>query len=143
MMVSLNAYQAYSPAEDLQTSQGRDQRLILHIEREKQEKQELFETLEHGMCVQWWTQGARHGRRSSGRAKGKKYDVGKLIGSQEEGQFVRDEYMEKVLERASTAWCDEGGVDEKWSAVRSALVTSAEDVLGREGRTGFVRHWAH
>ena len=39
-----------------------------------------------------------------------------------------------VLERAREAWCEDNGVDEKWLTIQSALVTTAEDVLGRAGR---------
>ena len=44
------------------------------------------------------------------------YDVEKLIvsrGKDEEGESVRNEYLEKVLERASEDWCEEDGVNKK------------------------------
>ena len=47
---------------------------------------------------------------------------------------MRAQYLEKVLERASDACSEDDGVDELWSAIQSALVTTAEDVLGGAGR---------
>ena len=63
----------------------------------------------------------------------KKVDVEKLIASEgrhEQGQQMRDDYLQKVLEKASIAWHEEDGVNDKWSAVCSALIHSAEEVLG-------------
>ena len=92
----------------------------------------------HLVCAKLRLLRAQCRRRSSeGGAKGKKYNVEKLIvsrGKDEEGEAVRSEYLEKVLERAREDWSEEDGVDEKWSAVLSALVTTVEDVLGRAGR---------
>ena len=39
-----------------------------------------------------------------------------------------------MLERVEDDWCDDAGVEGKWSAVKSALVRTAEEVLGRAGR---------
>ena len=69
-------------------------------------------------------------------AKGSGYDVEMLVvseGRQGEDGTVREEYVRKVMERANKTWCDEDGVDEKWETVRSALVTTAEEVLGPAG----------
>ena len=92
----------------------------------------------HLVCAKLRLLRAQCRRRSSGGgAKGKKYNVEKLIvsrGKDEEGEAVRSEYLEKVLERAREDWSKADGVDEKWSAVLSALVITAEDVLGRAGR---------
>ena len=35
-----------------------------------------------------------------------------------------------VMGRASEAWLEKGGVEEKWLAVHFALASAAEDVLG-------------
>jgi hypothetical protein len=56
-------------------------------------------------------------------------------GMWDKGESVRDEYLQEVLERASSDWCNESGVEEKWSAVRCALVSTAEGMLGEAGRT--------
>ena len=39
-----------------------------------------------------------------------------------------------MLEKASSSWCDESSVEEKWSAVKSALISTAEEVLGEASR---------
>ena len=39
-----------------------------------------------------------------------------------------------MLEGAEDEWRDEAGVEDKWSAVKSALLSTAEEVLGRAGR---------
>ena len=36
--------------------------------------------------------------------------------------------------RVENDWCDDVGVEDKWSAVKSALVCTAEEVIGRAGR---------
>ena len=54
-----------------------------------------------------------------GEGQKEKYNVEKLIvslGKDEEGESVRNDYLEKVLERAREDWSEEDGVDEKWSA---------------------------
>jgi hypothetical protein len=64
------------------------------------------------------------------------------MGDKEES--VRNKYLKEVLERASSDWCDESGVEDKWSAVRFALVNTAKGVLGETGRTQpdwFTNHW--
>ena len=38
--------------------------------------------------------------------------------------------MQGVLERVENDRCDDAGVEEKWSAVKTALFHTAEDVLG-------------
>ena len=45
---------------------------------------------------------------------------------------VKSQYLQGVLERAEDEWCDEAGVEGKWSAVKSALVSTAEEVLGEQ-----------
>ena len=48
---------------------------------------------------------------------------------------MRDEYLEKVLEKARNACGEDVGVDEQWSAIQSALVITAGDVMGRVGQS--------
>ena len=81
------------------------------------------------MCAKPRLLRAQCRRRSGGGAKSKKYNENLIVsrGKYEEEESVRNEYLVKVLERAREDWCEENGVDEKWSAVLSALV---EDVLG-------------
>ena len=88
----------------------------------------------HLVCAKLRLPGVRYGKRRGSRAKDKRFDVEKMAISKDGESAVRDEYLEKVLERARKAWCEENGVDEKWMAIQSALVTTAEDVLGRTRR---------
>ena len=55
----------------------------------------------------------------------------KCAGVEEES--MKSQYLQGVLERAEDEWHDEAGVEGKWSAVKSALVSIAEEVLGRAG----------
>ena len=48
-----------------------------------------------------------------------------------EEESVKSQYLQGVLERAEDKWRDEADVEGKWSAVKSALVSTAEEVLGR------------
>ena len=88
----------------------------------------------HLVCAKLRLRGIRYGRRRGSRAKDKRFDVEKMAISKDGESAVRDEYLEKVLEKAREAWCEDNGVDEKWLTIQSALVTTAEDVLGRAGR---------
>ena len=64
------------------------------------------------------------------RARMRRYDVGKLLSKGEEGQEVQVKYQQEVLERADKAWSEDDNVVGKWEAVRAALISAAEDVLG-------------
>ena len=44
-----------------------------------------------------------------------------------------DEFQEQVLERERETWPEEEGEEDKWSAVRFVLLTTAEDVLEMVG----------
>ena len=65
----------------------------------------------HLVCAKLRLLRAQCRRRSSGGGtKGKKYNVEKLIvsrGKDEEGEAVRNEYLEKVLVRAREDWSEE------------------------------------
>ena len=59
------------------------------------------------------------------------------VGDGEGGDAVsslRQEYVQAVLERADRQWPEDGTAEDKWSVVRSALVDSAEETLGRARR---------
>jgi len=87
----------------------------------------------HLMCAKFRFVGRRCVWQCGIRAKGKGFDVGKLaLGKDREESAVRHEYLEKTRGVCSA----DGGVDELWSAMQFALVTTAEDVLGRAGRAG-------
>ena len=90
-------------------------------------------TDQHLVCAKLRLRGIRYGRRRGSRAKDKRFEVEAI--SKDGESAVRDEYLEKVLEKAREAWCEDNGVDEKWLTIQSALVTTAEDVLGRAGRS--------
>ena len=75
------------------------------------------------------------GRRQRGM-KSRRFDVGKLmercVGVEEEN--VKERYLQEVLQRAADNWSEDAGVERKWSAVKSALVGAAEEVLGKADR---------
>ena len=84
----------------------------------------------HLVCAKlrlWRTPCGKRARKE----KSRRYNVDKLATGHEEDGSVRDEYLQKVSERVNDAWCEEEiGVDGKWSVIRSALVNTAEEVLG-------------
>ena len=51
----------------------------------------------------------------------------------DEEESVKSKYMQGVLERVENGWCNDAVVEGKWSAVKTALVHIAEDVLRRAG----------
>ena len=53
----------------------------------------------------------------------------------EEARSQRQEYGKAVVERAREEWPDEGTVEEKWRAMRTALVDTADEMLGRAKRS--------
>ena len=55
-------------------------------------------------------------------------------GANSGADVYRDAYRECASTKAAEVWEDEGAVEEKWSAIRSALVEAAEEVLGHEER---------
>ena len=55
-------------------------------------------------------------------------------GANSGADMYRDAYRECVGTKAAQVWEDEGTVEEKWSAIRSALVEAGKEVVGQEGR---------
>ena len=45
---------------------------------------------------------------------------------------LQQEYIEKVLERTTSAWPEEGTVEDRWEVMRSSLLESADELLGYE-----------
>ena len=84
----------------------------------------------HLVCMKLRLKRTPGGRVSKG-VKCRMFDVEKLrvkcAGVEEES--VKNQYQQGVLERAENEWCDEAGVEGKWSAVKSALVSTAERCL--------------
>ena len=73
------------------------------------------------------------------RKETRRFEVSGLtrVGDGEGGDAVsslRQEYVQAVLERADRQWPEDGTAEDKWSVVRSALVDSAEETLGRARR---------
>ena len=82
-----------------------------------------------------WRDRKRHRAVSGARVtRIRRYDVGKFFSKEDEGQVICDKYQEKVLELANEAWSEEDNVVGKWEAVRGALTSAAEDVLGTTTR---------
>ena len=55
--------------------------------------------------------------------EGKRYDVSGLVsckGSDDTGRPLQQQYIEEVLERATSAWPEEGTVKERWDVRRSS-----------------------
>ena len=67
----------------------------------------------------------------------KKFTVSRFMsrgGANSGADMYRDAYRECVGTKAVEVWEDEGTVEEKWSAIRSALVEAGKEVLGQEGQ---------
>ena len=61
----------------------------------------------------------------------KRYDVSKLIGihgneENSDTKTMKERYVEQVLERVADLWPEEGNLEEKWMAVQSALINTAD-----------------
>ena len=85
--------------------------------------------------VKVWRDRQRYRAVSGARGtKIRRYDVEKFLSKEDEGQMIRGKYQEKVLELANEAWSEEDNVVGKWEAVRGALTSAAEDVLGTTTR---------
>lgn len=54
-------------------------------------------------------------------------------GANRGADMYRNAYRECAAKKAAEVWEDEGTVEEKWSAIRSALVGARKEVLGQEG----------
>ena len=73
----------------------------------------------------------------AGINEGKRYDVSGLLsckGSDDIALASRcnNSTFEEVLERATYAWPEEGTVEERWEVMHSALLESADELLGYE-----------
>ena len=76
-------------------------------------------------------------KKRAGMNEGKRYDVSGLVscmGSDDmsTGRPLQQDYIEEVLERATSAWPEEGTVEERWEVLRSAMLESADELLGYE-----------
>ena len=76
-------------------------------------------------------------KKREGMNGGKRYDVSGLVsckGSDDmsTGRPLEKEYIEEVLERATSAWPEEGTMEERWEVMRSSLLESADELLGYE-----------
>ena len=63
---------------------------------------------------------------------------------EDEEESVKGRYLQGVLQRAGDDWCEDAGVEDKWSAVKTALVSTAEEVFGKAQRLQpdlFRSHW--
>ena len=48
------------------------------------------------------------------------------------GRPLQQQYIEEVLERDTSAWLEEGTVEEKWEVMHSALLESVDELPGYE-----------
>ena len=113
---------------DFVVMRQRDKRVCLDVAARRGA---VCNTDHHLVCVKLRLQRDWHAKHKS--VKNKRFDVVKLSVRCEDGRRdseARDKFVQSVLSRASEEWCDGASVDDKWSAVRSALVDSAEEVLG-------------
>ena len=90
------------------------------------------------LCMKIKMLGTCH-RRIVSTVRTRRFDVAKLArnGRLEEGPSEvpqREVFQQQVADRASAAWPVEGSAEDKWDAMRSALLDSAEAVLGTESR---------
>ena len=74
-------------------------------------------------------------KKSTGMNEEKRYDVSRLVSCKggddmTTGRPLQQEYIEEVLERATSAWPKEGTVEERWEVIHSALLESADELLG-------------
>ena len=79
----------------------------------------------------------RHGKAPSSR--GKRFDVSKLArkerSADEQHELSRrEEFQQQATEKAATNWPEDGTAEDKWQVLQSALLESAETVLGTETR---------
>ena len=71
--------------------------------------------------------------------KSRRYDVSKLTrsnnrGKEQSGQPLGELFQDQAAERAATSWPSDGQAEEKWAALRSALLESATAILPTEER---------
>ena len=70
--------------------------------------------------------------KGANEAKSKRYNIERLTAETEgnEGITYKDKYLQTVMEKANSDWCEEASVNDKWSALKSGLANAAEEVLG-------------
>ena len=71
------------------------------------------------------------------RGSAKRFNVAKLMrkSTDDNGQnTTRGMFQEQVCSLAKEKWNVEGTVEEKWTAIKTALTETAQSVLGKEGR---------
>ena len=71
------------------------------------------------------------------RGSAKRFNVAKLMGksTDDNGQnTTRGMFQEQVCSLAKEKWNAEGTVEEKWTAIKTALTETAQSVLGKAGR---------
>lgn len=88
------------------------------------------------VCDTVWLGLVRFGKRLRRCSTSGRFDVNKLLVCRGESTDVPDDrgFVESVLARAGADWEEDGGVDDKWLAVWTALCTSTEELLGRSRR---------
>ena len=69
--------------------------------------------------------------------EGKRYDVSGLVNckgsnNMSTGRPLQQQYIEEVLERATSAWQEERTVEERLEVMQSFLLESADELLGYE-----------
>ena len=98
----------------------------------------ICNTDHHLVCVKLRLQrSARHGKRGSGE-RNRRFNVEKMavrLSCGKRDEAVRDKFVATVLDKTREGWCDEATVTDKWLTVSSALVSSAEEVIGAEKRS--------
>ena len=66
------------------------------------------------------------------KQKGARFDVTRLAANGSETRdSLRQVYVEGVLGRARRNWPEEGKVEQKWSVLKSVLIDTATDTLGK------------
>ena len=73
-------------------------------------------------------------KKRAGMNEGERYDVSGLVsckGSDDmsTGRLLQQQYIEEVLERATSAWPEDGTMEERWKVMRSAILESADELL--------------
>ena len=74
------------------------------------------------------------GQREKQQRRGR-YDVSKLLkcdvkAGSDSQQSLRESYIDCVVGRARTGWPEDGTVEDKWQKIRSALITTSDELLG-------------
>ena len=90
------------------------------------------------LCVRVRVPGKGLKHKTPAKAKQKRFDVAKLAEGRGEKDncecTLRERCQNETVREAQAAWPQNGSVEEKWKAIRSALNKAAESVLGSEQR---------